>query len=157
MAAWRYELYFLVAKTIFYSLAALVYKILFRHSKIKFISSCHRVISSIYMLHLERFFLPCSCFRSFIGDIHKSWRSHFVDKTAKQFFPPKLTPGAKHQLKYNVQRDWSNQIITVYLIGQFKPWSDIISFHCSEMISYHFTGTIFNLVMALSHWYPHDM
>ena len=40
----------LVAKTIFYSLAALVRKILFCHSKIKFISSRHRVISSIYIL-----------------------------------------------------------------------------------------------------------
>ena len=34
-----------MAKTIFYSLAALVRKILFCHSKIKFISSHHRVIS----------------------------------------------------------------------------------------------------------------
>ena len=47
-AAWRYEFYFLVAKTIFYSLAAFVRKILFCHSKIKFISLRHRVISSIY-------------------------------------------------------------------------------------------------------------
>ena len=38
----------LVAKTMFYSLAALVRKVLFCHSKIKFISSCHRVIFSIY-------------------------------------------------------------------------------------------------------------
>ena len=37
-----------------------------------------------------------------------------------------------------------DRIITVYLIGQFKPWSDMISFHCSEMISYHFTGIIFS-------------
>ena len=37
--AWRYEFYFLVAKTIFYSLAELVRKILFCYSKIKFISS----------------------------------------------------------------------------------------------------------------------
>ena len=36
-----------VAKKIFYSLAALVRKILFCHSKIKFISSRHRVISSL--------------------------------------------------------------------------------------------------------------
>ena len=28
---------------------------------------------------------------------------------------------ARRQLKYNVQPDWSNQIITAYLIGQFKP------------------------------------
>ena len=48
MAAWRYEFYFRVAKTIFYSLAAPVSKILFCHSKIKFISSRRRVISSIY-------------------------------------------------------------------------------------------------------------
>ena len=34
---------------LFYSLAALVRKILFCHSKIKFISSRHRVISCIYM------------------------------------------------------------------------------------------------------------
>ena len=40
----RYEFYFLVAKTIFYSLAALVRKILFCHSKI------NRVISSIYVI-----------------------------------------------------------------------------------------------------------
>ena len=38
-----------VAKTIFYSLAALVRKILFCHSKIKFISSRHCVISSTYL------------------------------------------------------------------------------------------------------------
>ena len=40
-------------KTIFYSLAALVRKILFCHSKIKFISSRHRVISSIYYMALS--------------------------------------------------------------------------------------------------------
>ena len=39
-----------MAKTIFYSLAALVRKILFFHSKIKFISSRH-VISSIYIFY----------------------------------------------------------------------------------------------------------
>ena len=41
-----------------------------------------------------------------------------------------------------MQLDWSNQIITIYLIGQFKPvkWYDITSL--SEMI-YHFTGIIF--------------
>ena len=58
---------------------------------------------------------------------------------------------AGRQLKYNVQPDWSNQIITVYLIGQFKPVKryDIISLvktanqFISEMISYHFTGIIF--------------
>ena len=37
-----------MAKTIFYSLAALVRKILFCHLKIKFISLRNRVISSIY-------------------------------------------------------------------------------------------------------------
>ena len=41
----RYEFYFLVAKTIFYSLAALVRKILFCHSKIKFISSNRLVMA----------------------------------------------------------------------------------------------------------------
>ena len=42
----------------------------------------------------------------------------------------------RRQVKYNVQPDWFNQIITVYLIGQFRPRS--------EMISYHFTGIIFS-------------
>ena len=51
MAAWRYEFYFLVPKTIFYSLAALVRKILFCYSKIKFISSRHCVISSISLFY----------------------------------------------------------------------------------------------------------
>ena len=53
-AAGRYEFYFVVAKTIFYSLAALLRKILFCHSKIKFISSRHRVISSIYITSIFR-------------------------------------------------------------------------------------------------------
>ena len=44
-------LYKIVAKTIFYSLAAPVRKILFCCSKIKFISSRHRVISSMYFAH----------------------------------------------------------------------------------------------------------
>ena len=48
MAAWTYEFNFLVAKTMFYSLATLVRKILFFHSKIKFMSSRHHLISSIY-------------------------------------------------------------------------------------------------------------
>ena len=43
-----YSLAALVAKTIFYSLAALIRKILFCHSKIKFITSRHHVISSIH-------------------------------------------------------------------------------------------------------------
>ena len=60
---------------------------------------------------------------------------------SKAILPAKIDAG--RQLKYNVQPDWSNQIITIYLIGQFKPVKgyDIISF--SEMISYHFTGIIF--------------
>ena len=43
-----------MAKTVFYSLAALVCKILFGHSKIKFIRSRHRIISSMYLLLLYR-------------------------------------------------------------------------------------------------------
>ena len=50
--AWRYEFYFRVAKTMFYSLAALVRKTLFCHSKIKFISSRHRVIS--FLLYRQK-------------------------------------------------------------------------------------------------------
>ena len=43
-----------------------------------------------------------------------------------------------------MEPDWSSQIITIYLIGQFKPvkWYDITS-----RVSFLFT--------ALSHWYPH--
>ena len=48
----RYEFYFRVAKTIFYSLAALVRKILFCHSKIKFISSSRRVM--FFLLYRQK-------------------------------------------------------------------------------------------------------
>ena len=43
------------------------------------------------------------------------------------------------QLKYNVQPDWSNQIITVDLIGQFKPvkWYDLIPLQWNDIISLH--------------------
>ena len=44
-----------MAKTIFYSLAALVRKFSFCHSKVKFISSRHRVISSIYYIYTEKY------------------------------------------------------------------------------------------------------
>ena len=42
-----------MAKTILYERAQRVSKILFCHSKIKFMSSRHRVISSIYLLRLD--------------------------------------------------------------------------------------------------------
>ena len=48
----RYEFYFRVAKTIFYSLAALVRKILFFHEKIKFISSSRRVM--FFLLYRQK-------------------------------------------------------------------------------------------------------
>ena len=35
--------------------------------------------------------------------------------SSRQIFCP------RRRLKYNLQPDWSNQIITIYLIGQFKP------------------------------------
>ena len=61
-----------MAKTIFYSLAALVRKILFCHSKIKFISSHHRVISSLYrrldLLHSLIFLLTF-----FLNYLHPSF------------------------------------------------------------------------------------
>ena len=47
----RYKFYFLVA--------ALVRKILFCHSKRKFISSRHRVISSIYLTHINYHLFSC--------------------------------------------------------------------------------------------------
>ena len=71
-----------------------------------------------------------------------------VDKTAEQFFPPILTPGVKN-LKYNVQPDWSSQIITVSLIGQLKPvkWYDIISLQWNDIVSlhgYHFYSRLYH-------------
>jgi len=63
-----------------------------------------------------------------------------------------------------VQPDWSNQIITIYLIGQFKPvkWYDIISL--SEMISsislhgYHFYlwlyHTDIHIICDKNYYYP---
>ena len=48
------------------------------------------------------------------------------------------------QLKYDVQRDWFNQIITIYLTGQFNP-----------VKSYHITSQVSFLFAALSHWYIH--
>ena len=54
MLARRYELYFLVARTISHSFAALTRVIYcFCHSNIKFISSRHRVISSIYYIKVS--------------------------------------------------------------------------------------------------------
>ena len=65
----------------------------------------------------------------------------------KAILPTKFDAG--HQLKYNVQRDWSNQVITVYLIGQFKPvkWYDIISLQWNDIISlhgYHFYSWLYH-------------
>ena len=61
-----------MANTIFYSLAALVRKILFCHSKIKFICSRHRVISSLYrrldLLHSLIFLLTF-----FLNYLHPSF------------------------------------------------------------------------------------
>ena len=52
-----------------------------------------------------------------------------------------------------MQPDWSNQIITIYLIRQFKPvkWYHIISL----VKWYHITSRVSFLFTALSHWYPH--
>ena len=57
------------AKTMFYSLAVLVRKILFCHSKIKFISSRHHVISFI----LSIYFAPFTCIILFSA-IAWSWK-----------------------------------------------------------------------------------
>ena len=52
MVVRRYEFYFVVASTIFYSLTALVRNISFCHSKIKFISSSRRVM--FFLLYTGR-------------------------------------------------------------------------------------------------------
>ena len=68
-----------------------------------------------------------------------------VDKTAFAILPTKAILPAKfdtrRQLKYNVQPDWSKQIITIYMIGQFEPvkWYDIISLH-----GYHFYSRLYH-------------
>ena len=51
----RYEFYVLVARTISHSFASLTCEILFLPPNIKFISSCHRVISSIYYFFSSAF------------------------------------------------------------------------------------------------------
>ena len=52
-----------------------------------------------------------------------------------------------------MQPNWSNQIIPIYSIGQFKPvkWYDIISL----VKWYHITSRVSFLFTALSHWYSH--
>ena len=50
---------------------------------------------------------------------------------------------SRRQLEYNVQPDWSNQIITIYLIGQLKPVKCYDIIFLREMISYNFTGITF--------------
>ena len=82
--------------------------------------TCNNLFITYYTLYILRgfscrvlvFVLFEKLSNIFIGDIQNSWRGHFVDKTSKQFFSLNLTPGARRQLKYNVQPDWSNQIIT---------------------------------------------
>ena len=75
-----------MAKTTFYSLAALIRKILFCHSKIKFISSRHRVISSIYLLdrHIQlqitavaRWLFRCENTFDFAGGRGGGWHGCF--------------------------------------------------------------------------------
>ena len=72
----------LVAKTIFCSVAALVRKILFCHSKIKFISSRHRVIFSIY-LPLESTYIPPSSF--LIAMILDDYRDNITLESTKVY------------------------------------------------------------------------
>ena len=72
-----------MAKTIFYSLAALVRKVLFCHSKIKFISSRHRVISSIY---IYVFPLPLIYLSEFVVLISVlALKKEFKDKRKKHY------------------------------------------------------------------------
>ena len=74
----RYEFYFLVAKTIFYERAQRVSKILFCHSKIKFISSSRRVT----------FFLLCRQ-----NDIDKimegNYQNYVIDKLTREIMENK--------------------------------------------------------------------
>ena len=72
---------------------------------------------------------------SFIGEIHKSWSGNFVDKFGKQDSSRQIWRQA------SVKPDWSNQFITVNLIGQFNheviyhfttvKWYHITFSHCS--------------------------
>ena len=83
-----------MAKTIFYSLATLVRKILFCYSKIKFVSSRHRVISSISPFYsvvcIFFHFDPRSlkvyyrCYHCWSVSIFSRFQSAFNEKHKKQ-------------------------------------------------------------------------
>ena len=115
-----------MAKTIFYSLAALVRKILFCHSKIKFISSRHCVISSIYMFYFKTIpvpvpliwltiiseFLPCVlltlCFASMIFHVRRHDRS--ARTLAKQL-------RFNHQMSFKILHEKSAVMMMGLVIG----------------------------------------
>ena len=90
-----------------------------------------------------------------------SWSRRRRWKNCKAILPAKAILHAKfdarRQPKSKIKRapDWSNQIITIYLIGQFKPvkWYDIISL----VKWYHSTSRLSFLFTALSHWYIHTI
>ena len=81
-------------KTIFYSLAALVCKILFCHSKIKFISSRPCVISSIYQNLL--IFLVINNYISFIDKSLLSLNCHKDRKIQDPILPDFKTNSFLH-------------------------------------------------------------
>ena len=89
----------------------------------------------------------------FIGEIHKSWSGHFVAKTAKQFFPPNLTPGARRQLKYNVQPDCPTKLLQSIWLN--KSNREVIWDHFTAVKWHHITSRVSFLVTAFSQWYPH--
>jgi len=103
-----------------------------KNERIKLIAGSKHLI--IYSLHI-------SCLKKIKPP---NWSTRKRWQNCKAILPAEFDATKASAKIYNLQPDWSNQIITVYLIGKFKLWSDIISFHCSEMISYHFTGIIFS-------------
>ena len=80
--------------------------------------TCNNLFITYYMLKTK------SCHQVEVQEIQYKVSRNLeavisLEKTRKQFFPPNLH--TRRQLKYNRQPDWPNQIITVYLTGQFKP------------------------------------
>ena len=61
----------------------------------------------------------CCEFSKPLEPLYQAMQTQEKSTSAKAILPAKFD--ARRQLKYNVQSNWSNQIITIYLIGQFKP------------------------------------
>ena len=115
MAAWRYEFYFLVAKTIFYSLAALVRKILFCHSIHIFAPPCNilyvycpklfKMKLILHNLELESTLVYSWDQRDFRSSrLLVNWTSHSVNQLSDAFLKQWQSPLAYLTFKQLAKR-----------------------------------------------------